>query len=134
MIVGNGPSPPDGKATLTSIGVPSKLFVVLRGSVLPQKRTPSGCAVQATSPPNTEVISALALAGATAAQAVRTQARGYRHRRLITCLYPWTGRRCGCWSHQGGRRGRLGTLGPARRTDLETVAAPCLHASDHVCR
>ena len=54
MIVGNGPSPLAGKATLTSIGVLSKVLVVLLGAVLPQNRTPSGCAVQATSPPKTD--------------------------------------------------------------------------------
>ena len=64
MISGKLPSGPEagsgGKATLTSIGTPSKALLVLRGLVLPQKRTPSPCTVQLTSPLKTLVIAALA--------------------------------------------------------------------------
>src|SRR3954451_19085573 len=62
MISGYGPSGPlisaGGKATLTSIGVPSQLGAVLRVVELlvpePHSRTPSvGSAVQLTAPPST---------------------------------------------------------------------------------
>ena len=60
MISGKSPSGPEagsgGKATLTSIGTPSKALLVLRGLVLPQKRTPSACTAQLTSPLKTLVI------------------------------------------------------------------------------
>src|SRR5436305_6736826 len=75
MTSGYGPSGPEagagGKAAFTSIGIPSKVLVVLRGLVLPQKRTPPLWIVQLTSPPNTLVMVASA-AGAAASEAIAT--------------------------------------------------------------
>src|SRR4051812_19781044 len=75
MISGKGPSPPAGKAAVTSSGTPAKGVVVLGGEVLPQKRTPSGCRVQGTSLPNTLVISAWAAAGSRQGRAAITNNR-----------------------------------------------------------
>src|SRR5262245_5461222 len=79
MIRGNGPSPAEagGKATLTSIGVPSQLgAVLLTVSLLldpvPHSRTPSvAFAVQDTTPLKTLLIAACAL-GATGSDPATT--------------------------------------------------------------
>src|SRR3954452_10787546 len=81
MTAGYGPSGPDagagGKATSTSIGTPSNVFTVLRGSAL-QNRTPSACTVHGTGDVvlvNTASICAAAGAGVDPAPASNASAR-----------------------------------------------------------
>src|SRR5215211_4362672 len=86
MIRGNGPSPAEagGKATLTSIGVPSQLGAVLRTVSLllepvPHSRTLSvGFGVQLTAPPNTSLIAACALGAASSDPKMTDTSKSFR--------------------------------------------------------
>src|SRR3954453_191610 len=97
MISGYGPSGPDagagGKAALTSSGMPSKVFVVERGLVLPQKRTPSDWTEQLTSPPKTLAMLAPADGTTTSAAIATINPASFRMRLLPrTGPPPWVRR------------------------------------------
>jgi hypothetical protein len=77
-----------GKATLTSIGTPSKVGTVLRGALLPHSRTPSPATLQVTAPPNTLGIAAWALGTSASAPTTTDSNTTFRIKDSLSLDFP----------------------------------------------